>query len=202
MSVDGPKPRPSGPTAWLRFPTEHAFASTRRAAQRTHFIATRETRGVRPWGPPCPPRELAPRVHSGGDGAAAGATPDSLTALARRARRCTDPISDSPVVGRFSPRWPPIVRGWCRKPVALQKIGGGGQGRNRTTDTRIFSTTEPPVRREQAEGREGVSPRPTEPPGPTEPMPNRSLLRPVRAAVRSCRSTACASPDRTLSEPR
>ena len=28
---------------------------------------------------------------------------------------------------------------WDRKPVAFQKIGGGGQGRNRTTDTRIFS---------------------------------------------------------------
>ena len=54
-------------------------------------------------GSPSPPRELAPRVHSGGDGAAAGATPDSLTALARRARRCIDPISDSPMVGRFPP---------------------------------------------------------------------------------------------------
>ena len=31
------------------------------------------------------------------------ATPDSLTALARRARRCIGPISDSPMVGRFSP---------------------------------------------------------------------------------------------------
>ena len=69
-------------------------------------LATRETRGVRPWGRPCPPRELAPRVHSGGDGAAAGATPDSLTALARRARRCIDPISD--VRPASAPRAPEV----------------------------------------------------------------------------------------------
>jgi len=48
-------------------------------------IATSGTRGV-PMGSPCPPRELAPRVRSGGDGAAAGATPDSPAAPARRAR--------------------------------------------------------------------------------------------------------------------
>ena len=60
----------------------------------------------------------------------------------------TDPISDSPMVGRFWARRVPIVRGRCRKPVAFQKIEGGGQGRNRTTDTRIFSTTEGPGRRE------------------------------------------------------
>ena len=91
-------------------PAERALASTRRAAQRTHFPRdARDARGA-PMGSPCPPRERAPRVHSGGDGAAAGATPGSLTALARRARRCTDPISDSPMVGRFPPPRPPIVR--------------------------------------------------------------------------------------------
>ena len=66
-------------------------------------LAPQGTRGVRPWGPPCPPRGRAPRVHSGDDGAAAGATPGSLTAPARRTRRCIGPISGSPVVGRLSP---------------------------------------------------------------------------------------------------
>ena len=57
------------------------------------------------------------------------------------------------------PPRPPIVR-WCyRKFDPLQRDGGGGQGRNRTTDTRIFSTTESRVRREQAEDREGISAR-------------------------------------------
>ena len=36
----------------------------------------------------------------------------------------------------FRPRRPPIVRGRCRKPHALQRDVSGGQGRNRTTDTR------------------------------------------------------------------
>ena len=47
--------------------------------------------------PSCPPRERARCGHSGGDGAAAGATPDSLTVPARRARQCIDPISGSPM---------------------------------------------------------------------------------------------------------
>jgi len=67
-------------------------------------VASLRPRGPRaggPWGPPCPPRERAPRVDSGGDGAGAGATPGSLTPPARRARRCIDPISGSPMVGRF-----------------------------------------------------------------------------------------------------
>jgi len=43
----------------------------------------------------------------------------------------------------------------------------------RPTDTRIFSTAECSIRPEQAEDREGVSQGPTEPPRPTEPIPNR-----------------------------
>jgi len=50
------------------------------------------------------------------------ATPDSPTALPRRARRCTDPISDSPMVGRFSP---PRARrrsaGDARNPLRFKK---------------------------------------------------------------------------------
>ena len=40
-------------------------------------------------------------------------------------------------------------------------------------EPRIFSTTESPARQRQAEDREGFSARPTEPPHPTEPIPNR-----------------------------
>jgi len=43
----------------------------------------------------------------------------------------------------------------------------------RPTDTRIFSTAESAAQREQAEDRRGVSQGPTEPPRPTEPIPNR-----------------------------
>ena len=48
----------------------------------------------------------------------------------------------------------------------------GGQGRNQTTDTRIFSTLETPFRRDQGEDREGFSRSPTEPTRPTEPILN------------------------------
>ncbi len=52
------------------------------------------------------------------------------------------------------------------------ELGSGGQGRNRTIDTRIFSSSESRVRREKAEEAERVFDRPTEPPSPTEPIPN------------------------------
>jgi hypothetical protein len=55
------------------------------------------------------------------------------------------------------------------KPAAF--VGGGQVESN--TDTRIFSTAESPVRRGQAEERREISSRPTEPPRPTEPIPNR-----------------------------
>jgi hypothetical protein len=51
----------------------------------------------------------------------------------------------------------------------------GGQGRNRTIDTRIFNTTESLVRREKAEDRGRVFAGPTEPSRPTDPIPNRNL---------------------------
>ena len=53
---------------------------------------------------------------------------------------------------------------------------------HRTIDTRIFNPTESPVRREQAEDREGVSAWPTEPPRPTEPIPNPAGVGPSGAA--------------------
>ena len=116
--------------------------------------------------------------------------------------RTTHPISDSPMVRRFRAKRCPIVRRSRRKPHATQGVGGGGQGRNRTIDTRIFSTTEPAVRREQVEDREGVSPRPTEPSRPTEPIPSRARENLPNRTGGPCRSTACAHRDRTLSEPR
>jgi hypothetical protein len=77
-----------------------------------------------------------------------------------------------------------MVRRRWRKTHALQNFGSGGQGRNRTADTRIFSPTETPVRHQQAEGGQGFSPWPTEPPRPTEPIPNRNAAGPVRATLR------------------
>jgi len=59
--------------------------------QRATLVQALQHRGSRAM----PARKRAPRVDPGGDGAAAGATPDSLTAPARRARRCIDPIYSS-----------------------------------------------------------------------------------------------------------
>jgi len=55
-------------------------------------------------------------------------------------------------------------------PVAFQlAITSGGNRSDSTIDTRIFSSSERPVRREQAEERECVSAGTTDPPCPTEP---------------------------------
>ncbi len=80
-------------------------------------------------------------------------------------------------------------------------VGNGGQGRNRTIDTRIFSTTERPVRREQAEDPGRFFAAPTEPHCATEPIPNRNQKFRTRTVSGSCGSTACTHRDRTLSEP-
>jgi len=104
-------------------------------------------------------------------------------------------------LGLDAPTRFPIVRRSRRKSHAIQKVGSGGQGRNRTIDTRIFSTTESQVRREQGEDREGISPWPTEPPRPTEPIPNRKSEIPTEPAGARSGSTACAHRDRTVSEP-
>ena len=53
-----------------------------------------------------------------------------------------DPVSDSP---RVFHRWPRMVRWRCLGPNPNQRWSGG-QGRNRTIDTRIFNTTERSVR--------------------------------------------------------
>jgi len=56
--------------------------------------------------------------------------------------------------------------------------------------------------REQAEGREGISPGPTEPPRPTEPIPNRQAEILPHLPGRRPRSTAYRRLDRTFSELR
>ena len=65
--------------------------------------------------------------------------------------------------------------GDARNPLQIMELGSGGQGRNRTIDTRIFSSSESRVRREKGEEVERVFDAPTEPPAPTEPMPNPAL---------------------------
>lgn len=72
-----------------------------------------------------------------------------------------------PAVGRSRRREcsPPAAR----EPHENHRVGGGGQGRNRTIDTRIFSTAESAARRGEAEETKRVSAGPTEPPSPTEP---------------------------------
>jgi len=85
-----------------------------------HSLSPRATRAAAPWGSPCPPPECAPREHSGQTaGAQRHLTPhraDSqssrfpvgrLPPPGRQRDRvvnpgATDPISDSPMVGRFS----------------------------------------------------------------------------------------------------
>ena len=64
--------------------------------------------------------------------------PPGLPATAPRTR-ATDPISDSPMVGRFPAPAPTDSPRVTPEPHALQRDISGGQGRNRTTDTRIFS---------------------------------------------------------------
>jgi len=102
-------------------------------------------------------------------------------------RRCRDRQGEWPRIHfkRGAPRHPPDSGqsdgARHRRPMAdrprgkrhnNQEVRSGGQGRNRTNDTRIFSTGERPWRRQKAEDREGVFRDPTEPPRPTEPIPN------------------------------
>ena len=90
----------------------------------------------------------------------------------------------------------------CAGANANQRVGSGGQGRNRTNDTRTFRTTERPVRREKVEDREGVFDGPTEPPSPTEPMPNPARHRRPNLGAGSMRVMELApsrpNADRTL----
>jgi hypothetical protein len=88
------------------------------------------------------------------------------------------PLPDSPRVGH---RWPRMVRGRYPEPVANHGFGSGRQGRNRTIDTLIFSSSESPVRRQKAEETERIFDGPTEPPSRTEPIPNPSGCGPSAA---------------------
>ena len=100
---------------------------------------------MRPWGPPCPPRELAPRGHSGGDGAAAGATPDSLTALrVEPAEPTRFPKVRWSADFRPAPRW---SAGDAGNPLRFKKLGVVARG-GIEPPTRGFSV---PVRAHNAE---------------------------------------------------
>jgi hypothetical protein len=127
------------------------------------------------------------------------ATPGLLARVADPGHRPNFRESDGrPIPPPAGADSPPVMP----ETVAFQKSGGGGQGRNRTTDQRIFNTPESPVRREQAEDRVEIFPSPTEPPRPTEPIPNRELETLTEAPPDRSGSMAYERLDRTFSEPR
>ena len=73
-----------------------------------------------------------------------------------------------------------IVRGRCQKPHEIPYVGNGDQGRNRTIHTRIFKTTESPVRCEQAKKKINGSRRRR----PNRPRrPSLSRTEPVKAGL-------------------
>jgi hypothetical protein len=133
-----------------------------------------------------------------------------------------DPLPGSPRVGH---RWPRMVRGRCPEPESNHRVGNGGQGRtdsrsesgqrscpkgedrrrpirvNRTIDTRIFSSSERAVRCGKAEEAERDFAGPTEPPRPTEPIPNPGPGRRPSHAVSSRSARTSAHRDRTRTEP-
>jgi hypothetical protein len=69
------------------------------------------------------------------------------------------------------------------------------------TDQRIFSTTESPVRLEQVEEAERISPPPTELPHRTERMPNRKWAAGARCGETFMPVNSLRAADRTGSEP-
>ncbi len=86
--------------------------------------------------------------------------------------------------------------------IGMHPLGSGGRGRNRTIGARIFKYDGEPGSARQAEDRDGISAEPTEPPSPTEPIPNRTRRNRPNFSRRPCRSTSCGHRDRTSSEPR
>ena len=75
---------------------------------------------------------------------------------------------------------------------------------NRTIDTRIFSTTESPRGRQEAEDREGVSRGLTEPPSPTEPIPSLADRTPHQTGAEGhagSRGWGAAGPNRGRTRP-
>ena len=121
-------------------PCGHACASTRALPHRTHFPpAAGDTRG-RPMGEPTAAARVRPtRPLRAPAGRRGRRRLEPRGFIATRARRRPTRFREVRWSADFRPARAPMVRRWCRKPVALQKSRSGGQGRNRTTDTRIFS---------------------------------------------------------------
>jgi hypothetical protein len=143
--------------------------------------------------------ELTPSAAPSRHGAARGR--GTASALYRESwhRASTHPLPDSPRVSHQRPR---MSAGDARNPLRIIELESGGQGRNRTIDTRIFSSSESPVRREQVEdpGRDFAGP--TELPSPTEPIPKPACGRRPSRAVSSRSARVPAHLDRTNSETR
>ena len=108
-----------------------------------------------------------------------------------------DPFELFALAGNLSVATPPVAthRRLCHPCLALD------QGWNRTMDARIFSTAERPVRGGQAEDRERASAAPTEPPRPTEPIPNSGRGDRPNSVVSRRDATGSPHRDRTASEP-
>jgi hypothetical protein len=170
--------------------------------------------GPAPWPPQCPTAARRARARSGATSGPAGA-PRRPAPAGREPPQVPRSAASPPARGARMAQFPkvrwsahfglkrrPIVRGCCPKLHAIQKVGSCGQGRNRTIDTRILNATERPVRCEQAQQGEGVSAGATEPPCPTEPIPNRNAELPTKARGARSGSTTCAHRVRTFSEPR
>ena len=116
-------------------------------------LSPRLRRRAQPWGTSCSPPRVARAPAPGGTSDPAdrarqvASLPGSRIASPAPPRRAR--IARFPTVrwsAQFGPKSRPIVRRSRRKLHEMQKVESGGQGRNRTIDTRIFKTTESPVR--------------------------------------------------------
>jgi len=86
-------------------------------------------------------------------------------------------------------------------PMQSNQLESGVRGRNRPVDTRIFSNSERLARRGEAEEAERVFDAPTEPPSPTEPLPNHGGSCRSNRAVSSRNARASVHRDRAQTEP-
>ena len=114
-----------------------AFASTHALSHRTHSPLAAKGARRRPMGEPVAAARVRPTRPLRGRGGRRRLEPRGF--IATRARRRPTRFREVRWSADFRPARAPMVRRWCRKPVALQKSRSGGQVRNRTKYTRIFS---------------------------------------------------------------